>query len=73
MYSAKKKNKARPSDSVVRAAAILERRFSTPSKPKKKKARQDLHKLASAVSGRARGNNHRGTRGQRNAEGIFLS
>jgi hypothetical protein len=55
MCAAKRKNKARTADSVVRAAAILERHFSTLSKPKEKKARRDLHKLATAVSRRARG------------------
>ena len=55
MRSPKNKNKKQPSESVVRAAAILEQHFSTLSKAKERKARQDLHKLATAVSRRARG------------------
>jgi len=67
MASAKKKNRARKSDmAVVRAAAILERHFSTLSVAKEKKARQDLHKLATVVSWRARGKAPRAARTPQN-------
>ena len=55
MNPAKKKSRAKASDPVVRAAAILESYFATLPKAKEKKARQDLHKLATVVSRRARG------------------
>jgi hypothetical protein len=48
------KKKSQPDASVRRAAAILEEHFASLPKGEQKKARRELHKLATNVSGRAR-------------------
>jgi len=48
------KNNNKPSKNIQRAAAILEEHFATLTPAQEKKARKELHDLATRVSLRAR-------------------
>lgn len=59
------KKRTKTDAAVQRAAAILEEHFATLPKHEESKARKELHKLATAVSRRARG---KASRSQRTGE-----